>query len=88
MTPMRKGLNIIINYNNIMPETFKSKVRTVGTSLGVLIPKEIANREKIKAGEEIEVSILKKRNLKEIMKLFGSAKGALKFERDHKDREF
>ncbi|MEM5773241.1 MAG: hypothetical protein QXL86_03415 [Candidatus Aenigmatarchaeota archaeon] len=70
-----------------MVETFKAKVRSVGTSLGILIPKEIAEKEKVKEGEIIQVSILKP-NLKEVMKLFGTAKGASKFERDHKDREF
>ena len=41
---------------------FKSKVRRVGTSLGVLIPKEFVEKEKIKEGEEVEVSLLKKEN--------------------------
>ena len=69
-----------------MVEIFKSKVRNVGTSLGILIPKEIIGNEKIKEGEEIEVAILKK-NLELIEKLFGSAKGAkFKFQRDHTDR--
>ncbi|MEM5879000.1 MAG: hypothetical protein QXU74_00715 [Candidatus Aenigmatarchaeota archaeon] len=70
-----------------MAETFKAKVRSVGTSLGILIPKEIAEKEKVKEGEIIQVSIVKP-NLKEVMKLFGTAKDASKFERDHKDREF
>jgi len=34
---------------------FKAKVRKVGTSLGVLIPREVAEREKIKEGEEVDV---------------------------------
>ena len=70
-----------------MVETFKAKVRNVGTSLGVLIPKEIVERERVKNGEEIEVSILR-RNLKDIMKLFGTAKNASRFDRDHTEREF
>jgi len=70
-----------------MVETFKVKVRNVGTSLGVLIPKEIVEKERVKNGEEIEVSILR-RNLKDIMKLFGTAKDASRFERDRTEREF
>lgn len=71
-----------------MPETFKAKVRNVGTSLGVLIPKEVVAKEKIKTGEEIEVTMLKTnaKNIKELLKLFGSAKGAKPFKREHKDR--
>ncbi len=64
---------------------FKSKVRNVGTSLGVLLPNEIVKNEKIKIGEQIEISILKK-NVKLIEKSFGMAKGSSKFERDHTDR--
>ena len=69
-----------------MAEMFKAKVRKVGTSFGVLIPMEIITREKIKEGEEIEVSILKERKLEAIQRLFGSMKGAKPFERDREDR--
>lgn len=70
-----------------MAKTFKAKVRNVGTSLGILIPKDVAEEERVKKGEEIEVSILR-RNMSNVMKLFGSAKGAAEFKRDHKEREF
>ena len=66
--------------------TFKAKVRSVGTSLGVLIPKEIAEEEKVKKGMEVEVSVVR-RDLRSVMKLFGIAKDADKFERDHAERE-
>lgn len=69
-----------------MPELFKAKVRKVGTSLGVLIPKELAKREKIKEGEEVEVGLLKENRLRLIEKAFGIAKGAKPFERDRTDR--
>lgn len=79
---------IIINYNKVksLPETFKTKVRRVGTSLGLLIPKEIAEREGIKEGEEVQVGLLKKNRLKLIEEAFGIAKGAKPFERDRTDR--
>ena len=69
-----------------MPELFKAKVRKVGTSLGVLIPKEIIKEEKIKEGQEIGVSLLKQRRLEEVWKLIGTAKDWKPFERDRTDR--
>lgn len=69
-----------------MPELFKAKVRRVGTSVGVLIPKEIVEHEGIKVGQEIEISLLKRRKLEEIEKMFGIAKGAKPFERDRTER--
>ncbi len=70
----------------IMPELFKAKVRRVGTSLGVLIPKEFAEQEKIKEGEMVDVGLLKENRSKLIEKAFGSAKGAKPFIRDRADR--
>ena len=69
-----------------MSELFKAKVRRVGTSLGILIPKGIAEQDKIKVGQEIQVSFLKQRKIEEVLKLFGTAKGAKPFERDRTDR--
>ena len=69
-----------------MSELFKAKVRKVGTSLGILIPKEVAEHESIKEGQEIELSILKQRKLEEVWKLIGTAKGTKPFERDRTDR--
>lgn len=70
-----------------MAELFKVKVRKVGDSLGLLIPKEVAIREDIKEGEEVDVSVLKRRKLEALLKkLRGSAKGAGPFERDREDR--
>lgn len=69
-----------------MPELFKTKIRKVGTSLGVLIPKELIKKQKIKEGEEVEVGLLKENRLRLIEKAFGTAKGAKPFERDKTDR--
>nr|MDO8098861.1 AbrB/MazE/SpoVT family DNA-binding domain-containing protein [Candidatus Njordarchaeota archaeon] len=69
-----------------MPELFKTKVRRVGTSLGVLIPKELARRHKIREGEEVQVGLLRESRLKLIEKAFGIAEGAEPFERDRTDR--
>ncbi|MBS3054922.1 MAG: AbrB/MazE/SpoVT family DNA-binding domain-containing protein [Candidatus Aenigmarchaeota archaeon] len=65
---------------------FKAKVRKVGTSLGVLIPKDFAQKEKIKEGEEIEVGVLKKRNIEDVLRLVGAIKGSRPFVRDRTDR--
>jgi len=71
-----------------MTETFKTSVRRVGTSLGVLIPKEVATREHLKEGEEVEIGIMKKRKLRVIEESFGIAGGAGPFQREKKDRGF
>ena len=57
-----------------------------GNSIGVIIPKEIAERIELKPGEEIDVDIIKK----ERVDFFGIAKGRglRPFVRDHDDREF
>ena len=69
-----------------MSELFKAKVRKVGTSLGILIPKEVIEEEKIKEGQEIELNLMRRKKLEEIERMFGIAKGAKPFERDRIDR--
>ncbi len=69
-----------------MTSIFKVKVRKVGSSLGILIPKDLADDESIKEGEEIEVTLFKQRKLENVLKLLGTAKGSKPFERDRKDR--
>ena len=70
-----------------MGELFKAKVRSVGSSLGILIPMNIARDEGIEEGTEIDVSLLKK-NKKLIDESFGMDKGKIKFKfkRDKTDR--
>lgn len=69
-----------------MAEVFRVKVRRVGDSLGFLIPKGIADKENIKEGEEVDVSVLKQRKMEELLKLRGTAKGFKPFRRDRTDR--
>ena len=69
-----------------MSELFKAKVRKVGTSIGILIPKGVAKQEKIKIGQEVQFSILKQKRLDEVWKLIGTAEGTKPFERDRIDR--
>lgn len=68
-----------------MTNTFESKVRLVGDSLGILIPKEIAKEKHIKKGEKVMIAVIKK-DVNLIKKAFGSAKQAKGFEREHIER--
>lgn len=68
-----------------MDTLIKVKVRRIGTSLGVLIPKNLIKNKNIKVGEEIEITLLKKRK-DLIVKFFGIAKGARPFHRESLDR--
>jgi len=65
-------------------DLFEGKVRKVGTSLGVLIPAEKVEKNKLKEGTKIEIAIIKK-DMKLIEEMFGSVK-AKEFKREHSDR--
>lgn len=69
-----------------MDEIFKTKVRKIGTSFGVLIPKRMIKENRIKLGEEVELALLKKQKAEAIERLIGIAKGAGPFIREHADR--
>ena len=67
-----------------METIFKAKVRRIGSSLGILIPKGLIDKKSVKEGDEIEFALLKRRK-ELITKLFGVAKGAGGFQRDEID---
>ena len=46
----------------------KSKIKRWGNSFGVLVPKEIVEKEGLKEGEEVEISV---RKVSDIKHLFG-----------------
>jgi antitoxin component of MazEF toxin-antitoxin module len=69
-----------------MEELFKTKIRRIGTSFGVLIPGKVIKRENLKDGEEVEIALLKRRRLVLIEKAFGLTSGAKGFRRDDIDR--
>jgi len=71
-----------------MPELIKSKVRRIGSSYGVIIPREYLREQHIEEGEEVEVGLLKEKKIADIEKLCGITKGAKPFVRDRKDRVF
>lgn len=69
-------------------EVFEAKVRKVGNSLGVLIPKEFTRS--IREGQKVRVGIspnpTDKERLKAIRESFGIARGAPPFVREKEDR--
>ncbi|MEK6852246.1 MAG: AbrB/MazE/SpoVT family DNA-binding domain-containing protein [Nanoarchaeota archaeon] len=58
-----------------MTET-EAVVREWGRSLGIVIPKEAAEKENLKPGEKVTVIILKKSNV--LKETFGALKGKFK----------
>lgn len=77
-------MSIIIYYN--MAETIKAKVRRVGTSFGVLIPKTKLDAISVNVGDEIEIAIVPN---KKDFSGFGLAKNfAVPFVKDKKARNF
>jgi|GEM_PF-3064694 hypothetical protein len=70
-------------------DVFRSKLRPLGSSACVLVPKEQLENEGLKIGDEIEFTLLRHRDPNEIESGFGMAKQFTKsFERDKKTREF
>ena len=65
---------------------FEGKIRQVGGSFGILVPKEIIEAEGIEMNETVKVAILKKDNSL-LERAFGSVK-TKPFKREHRDRGF
>ncbi len=68
-----------------MAEIVEVKLRPVGNALGVILPGRMIKEEKLKSGETIFVSVLRKRKAS-VKELRGLTKGASSFERDHAGR--
>ena len=49
----------------------KARLRTWGSSLGLIVPKKMVIKERLKPGEEIDIEIKKKNSIKEV---FGALK--------------
>lgn len=64
----------------------ETKVRRIGTSLGVILPREALKERNLEEGETITLILPPKKNLKMIEKAFGSARGSKPFVRDKTDR--
>ncbi len=72
-----------------MAEVFEAKLRKIGNSLGIIIPKEVIQATGYSEGDTIQVSIISS-NLKERNRLLLSIAGKYKekypFVRDKEDR--
>ena len=53
-------------------DTVETQIREWGGSLGVVIPREIALHDKLKAGDTVELLLIKKTNV--FKELFGTVK--------------
>ena len=76
-----------------MSDVFQTKLRKIGSSVGVLIPKEQLDVLHLGVGDEIEVALLKHRNTKEILREIERSSGIAKhfkepFVRDKSVRDF
>jgi antitoxin component of MazEF toxin-antitoxin module len=62
------------------------KIRKWGNSLGVILPKEMVNTQKLKAGQEVSISVFREHDLRSA---FGSAPEMKQLSREefHKDRK-
>ncbi|HLC97205.1 MAG TPA: hypothetical protein VJC21_00270 [Candidatus Nanoarchaeia archaeon] len=68
-----------------MAELFKAKIRRVGTSVGVLIPREHIAKARLQVGEEVEIALMPHKDLSG----FGFAKRyKVSFQRDKRIRDF
>ncbi|MDP3728940.1 MAG: hypothetical protein Q8R18_05835 [bacterium] len=50
----------------------EARVKSWGSSLGLIVPKEVVKKEHLSDGEQVIIDIQKKKNIKDI---FGSLKG-------------
>ena len=68
-----------------MVDVFVSKVRPVGSSLGVIIPKAVIDAEGLADGKEVRVSVFNT-DFSRLRKLMGTVAEKVPFERDRRDR--
>ncbi|MDI6902937.1 MAG: AbrB/MazE/SpoVT family DNA-binding domain-containing protein [Methanocellales archaeon] len=66
-------------------ELFKAKVRRIGNSLGVIMPKEVLDETNVREGDEIIVKGVEKVKVEE---MFGIWKGLPPFKHVSEDHEF
>ncbi len=72
----------------MMARTFKAKLRRLGNSLAVIVPREVVEEAKAKEGDVIVVTIppTLERRKAIFRKIAGIDKGAGPFEREKRDR--
>jgi hypothetical protein len=83
---LQSNKTIVITYYNVsFMQVFVSKVRPLGSSLGVIIPKEILKEANLSEGSEIRLNIVNT-DYSALDRLMGSMRGAKPFVRDRRDR--
>ena len=68
-----------------MVNVFVSKVRPLGSSLGVIIPRKIVKSGNLFPGKEVQLSLLEQ-DFSALDRLFGSVPNAKPFKRDRRIR--
>ena len=66
-------------------QVFVSKVRPLGSSLGVIIPAEVIKEANLSSGSEVHISIFQP-DFRALDRAMGSMRGAKPFVRDRRDR--
>lgn len=61
------------------PQTFTAKIESLGSSLGVRIPKEVRRELRLEEGDSVELTVRRSKDL------FGSLKGIGPFTHDDRD---
>ena len=70
-----------------MNELFRAKIRKIGSSLGIIIPKEQMMAMSVSEGDEVEIALFKRRTSKAIEEGLGMAKEfKIPFKREKEDR--
>ena len=82
----------VISYNVIttfiMSTVFEGRIRRLGNSLAVIIPKEILDETGAREGDTLKLSLLvpSEKRKEAFRKMAGIDEGASRFERDKRDR--
>jgi len=71
-----------------MSSVFEGRVRRLGNSLAVIIPKEILKETGLKEGDMLKLSLLisVQKRKEAFRKMAGIDKGSTRFERDNRER--
>ena len=69
-----------------MNDLFKAKLRKIGSSFGILIPREQISALELKEGDEVDIVMLRHRDEKSVGEGLGMGKGFAPFVRDKRDR--
>jgi len=68
-----------------MGEVFVSKLRPLGSSAGVIVPREVLEKEGLSIGSDVKLAVVKQ-DFKLLDKLIGTVRERAPFKRDRRDR--